>query len=128
NIEARVQAAAEPETVVITTATQRLVAGIFVVEDRGAQPLKGVREPIGLYRVVHPSGGRSRLDVAAGRLTPFVGREIELATFVDRWERAQDGEGQTVLVVAEAGVGKSRLLFHVLGRAPHRRHHLLRRV
>ena len=96
---------------VITAATQRLVAGMFVVEDRGPQMLKGVREPVTLYRVVQPSGVRSRLAVAAGRLTRFVGREVELATLVDRWERAQDGEGQTVVVLGEAGVGKSRLVY-----------------
>src|SRR5207247_595429 len=67
NVAARVQSAAEPDTVVITAATQRLVGGLFVVEDRGPQALKGVREPVPLYRVVQPSGVRSRLDVAAGR-------------------------------------------------------------
>jgi AAA ATPase-like protein len=106
----RVQRAAEPDTAVIRAVTQRLVAGMFVVEDRGPQMLKGVREPVTLYRVVQPSGVRSRLDVAAGRLTRFVGRDIELATLVDRWERAQDGEGQNVVVLGEAGVGKSRLV------------------
>src|SRR5262245_11440018 len=122
NVAARVQSAAEPDTVVITAATQRLVAGLFVVEDRGPQMLKGVREPVTLYRVVQPSGVRSRLDVAAGRLTRFVGREIELATLVERWERAADGEGQNVLVVGEAGVGKSRLAYQLrerLATTPH---------
>ncbi|MGA9722828.1 MAG: AAA family ATPase [Candidatus Binatus sp.] len=109
NVAARVQTAAEPDTVVITAATHRLVAGMFVVEDRGPQGLKGVREPVTLYRVVQPSGVRGRLDLAAGRLTSFVGREPELATVIDHWERAQDGEGQNVLIVGEAGVGKSRL-------------------
>jgi class 3 adenylate cyclase len=69
NIAARVQSAAEPDTVVVTAATQRLVPGIFVLEDRGPQALKGVREPVPLYRDVQPSGVRSRLAVAAGRLT-----------------------------------------------------------
>ena len=110
NIAARVQAAAEPDTVAITAATQRLVAGMFVVEDRGPQALKGVREQLMLYRVLQPSGMHSRLDVAAGRPTGFVGREPELATVIDHWERAQDGEGQNILIVGEAGVGKSRLL------------------
>ncbi len=122
NIAARVQSAAEPETVVITAATQRRVAGMFVVEERGPEMLKGVREPVVLYRVVQPSGMRSRLDVAAGRLTRFVGREVELATLVERWERAADGEGQNVLVVGEAGVGKSRLAYQLrerLATVPH---------
>jgi class 3 adenylate cyclase/predicted ATPase len=122
NIASRVQGAAEPDTVVITAATQRLVGGLFVVEDRGPQTLKGVREPVTLYRVVQPSGVRSRLAVAAGRLTRFVGRDIELATLVDRWERAQDGEGQNVLVLGEAGIGKSRLVYQLhehLAAVPH---------
>jgi AAA ATPase domain/Adenylate and Guanylate cyclase catalytic domain len=110
NVAARVQTAAEPDTVAITAATHRLVAGMFVVEDRGPQALKGVREPVTLYRVEQPSGMHSRLDVAAGRLTGFVGREPELATVIDHWERAQDGEGQNILIVGEAGVGKSRLV------------------
>jgi class 3 adenylate cyclase/tetratricopeptide (TPR) repeat protein len=122
NVAARVQGAADPDSLVITAATQRLVAGMFVVEDRGPQALKGVREPVTLYRVVQPSGVRSRLDVAAGHLTPFVGRQVELATLVDRWERAADGEGQNVLLVGEAGVGKSRLAYQLrerLATVPH---------
>src|SRR6202158_5284329 len=122
NVAARVQGAAETETAVITAATQRLVAGLFIVEERGAQHLKGVREPVTLYRVVQPSGVRSRLAVAAGRLTRFVGRDIELATLVDRWERAQDGEGQNIVVLGEAGVGKSRLVYQLhehLAAVPH---------
>jgi class 3 adenylate cyclase/predicted ATPase len=122
NVAARVQGAAEPDTVMMTAATQRLVAGIFVVEDCGSQMLKGVREPVPLYRVVQPSGVRSRLAVAAGRLTRFVGREVELATLVDRWERARDGEGQNVVVLGEAGVGKSRVVYQLhehLAAVPH---------
>ena len=110
NVAARVQSAAESDTVAITAATHRLVAGMFVVEDRGPQTLKGVREPVTLYHVIRPSGIHSRLDAAAGRLTGFVGREPELATVIDHWERAQDGEGQNILIVGEAGVGKSRLV------------------
>ncbi len=122
NVAARVQGTAEPDTVVITAATQRLVAGMFVIEDRGPQVLKGVREPVTLYRVVQPSGVRSRLAAAAGRLTPFVGREVELATLVERWEHAQDGAGQNVVVLGEAGVGKSRLAYQLrerLAAIPH---------
>ena len=97
-------------------------AGIFVTEDLGALTLRGVPEPVPAHRVVQPSGVRSRLDVAAGRLTRFVGREVELATLVERWERAADGEGQNVLVVGEAGVGKSRLAYQLrerLATIPH---------
>jgi class 3 adenylate cyclase len=113
NIAARVQTAAAPDTVLITGATHRLLSGLFLAEERGAQQLKGVANPVELYRVLRPTGVRGRLAAARG-LTPFVGREEELRLLLSRWERARDGEGQLVLVVGEAGIGKSRLVaeFH----------------
>src|SRR5712692_6634054 len=51
NIAARVQAAADPGTVMISDATKRLISGLFVVEDRGVQTLKGIGRQINLYRV-----------------------------------------------------------------------------
>jgi class 3 adenylate cyclase len=96
NIAARVQAAAEPGTVVITDAVHQLVSGLFVVEERGGQVLKGIKQPVQLYRVVRPSEVRGRLRaVAASRgLTLFVGRENELRLLMNRWERVPEGEGQ----------------------------------
>jgi class 3 adenylate cyclase/predicted ATPase len=112
NIAARVQATAEPNSVVITGATHRLISGLFVVQDRGTHSLKGIERPVQLYRVIRPSGLRGRLEAAAaaGGLTPFVGREEELRLLLSRWERARDGEGQVVTLIGEAGIGKSRLL------------------
>jgi hypothetical protein len=104
NIAARVQAAAEPGTVVITEAAHRLVSGLFVVEDRGPHSFKGIEKPVQLYHVVQPSGVRGRLEAAAASrgLTPFVGREEELRLLMNRWERALDGEGQVPLIIGEA--------------------------
>jgi class 3 adenylate cyclase len=65
NIAARVQAVAEPGTVMITEATQRLVSGLFVVEERGAESLKGIERPVALYRVTGSSGVRGRLQAGA---------------------------------------------------------------
>jgi TOMM system kinase/cyclase fusion protein len=109
NIAARLEAFAEPGTLVISEATRRLVAGLFVTEDRGTPELKGIAEPLRVYRVLQPSGVTSRLDRAA-RLTPFVGRAEELALLHARFERAQEGQGQAVLIGGEAGIGKSRLV------------------
>jgi class 3 adenylate cyclase/tetratricopeptide (TPR) repeat protein/ABC-type lipoprotein export system ATPase subunit len=123
NMAARVQAAAEPGTLLITEAAHRLIPGVFVVEECGAQILKGIPDPVPLYRVIRPSGVRGRLAAAAARgMTPFVGREDELGLLIDRWERTVDSEGQTVLIVGEAGIGKSRLMqrFHEeLAHNPH---------
>src|SRR3984957_13379446 len=120
NIAARVQAAAEPGSVLVTGSVQRQVAGLFVVEDKGAHDLKGVAALVALYRVVRASGGGRRGGARA--LTPLVGREEELDLITRRWEGARKGEGHLALVVGEPGLGKSRLMeeFHArLGETPH---------
>jgi predicted ATPase len=99
---------------------QHQVAGLFVVEDRGSHELKGVPEPVILYRLVRASGGGRR--AGQRRLAPLVGREEEIAMLMRRWERARRGDGQLVLIVGEPGLGKSRLIeeFHPrLREVPH---------
>ena len=108
NLAARVQAAAEPGTVLVTANVQRQTAGLFVAEDKGAHELKGVLEPVTLYRIVRASGAGRRSGARA--LTPLVGREDELALLTRRWSRALEGEGQFVQIVGEPGIGKSRLV------------------
>jgi class 3 adenylate cyclase len=111
NIASRVRTAAAPNTILITAAVLQLVSGSFVVEARGAQTLKGVPEPLQLYSVLRSSGVRGRLRTSALRgLTPFVGRDDELRLLMNRWELAREGEGQVVLIIGEAGIGKSRLV------------------
>jgi class 3 adenylate cyclase/tetratricopeptide (TPR) repeat protein len=120
NVAARVQATAEPGSVLITLNVQRQVAGLFVAEEQGARELKGVSEPVQLFRIVRGSGGGRRGGARA--LTPFVGREEELGVLARRWERAKGGEGQLVLIVGEPGLGKSRLVEEFRGglsEAPH---------
>jgi class 3 adenylate cyclase len=94
NVAARVQAAAEPGSVLVTGSVQRQVAGLFVVEEKGAQRLKGVAQALPLYRVVRASGGGRRSGARA--LTSFVGREEDVGTLLRRWDRVRDGEGQFV--------------------------------
>ena len=110
NIAARLEAVAAADTVVISGATQRLVPGMFLLQDLGTPPLKGVATPIHAHAVLQATGVRSRLDVDPSLLTPLVGREQELGLLIARWEQAQEGDGQAVLIAGEAGVGKSRLL------------------
>jgi class 3 adenylate cyclase len=120
NVAARVQAAAEPGSVLVTMNVQRQTAGLFVAEDCGAHELKGVSEPVQLFRIVRGSGGGRRGGARA--LTPFVGREEELGLLARRWDRARAGEGRLVLIVGEPGLGKSRLIEEFragCGAAPH---------
>src|SRR5262249_11483776 len=95
NVAARVQALAEPGTVVVTARVQRQIAGLFVPEERGSHNLKGVPEPIIVYRIVRASGGGRR--AGQRHLTPLVGRDEELGMLMRRWERARQGDGQLVL-------------------------------
>ncbi|MGA8713082.1 MAG: AAA family ATPase [Roseiarcus sp.] len=108
SIAARVEAAAEPGSVLVTANVQRQVAGLFIVEDRGPCELKDVPQPVDLYRIVRVATGRRK--AGARPLTPLAGREEELALLMRRWQRARAGEGQLVLIVGEPGIGKSRLL------------------
>ena len=108
NVAARVQAAAEPATVLVTSTVQREVSGLFIVEDKGEHELKGVSAPIRLFRILRVTGGRRRKGARV--LTPFIGREEDLKVLARRWERVRTGEGQFVLIVGEPGIGKSRLV------------------
>jgi class 3 adenylate cyclase/predicted ATPase len=111
NIAARVQGIAEPNTVVISEATARLVQGLFECQDRGPQALKGVSTPVPVYSVPRESEAQSRFEAAIRTgLTPLVGREEELGLLRRRWEQAKAGEGQVVLLSGEPGIGKSRLV------------------
>jgi class 3 adenylate cyclase len=85
NIASRLQAAAEPDSVLITAAVHELVSGLFLVEDRGEQQLKGIEHPIQVYRVIRRTVARRRTHGAATRvLTSFVGREDELRLLLNR--------------------------------------------
>ena len=120
NIAARVQAAAEPGSVLVTRNVQLQVAGLFVVEDQGARELRGISEPVQLFRIIRASGAGRR--GGARSLTPFVGRDEELGLLARRWDSVRAGEGQLVMIVGEPGLGKSRLIeeFHArLAETPH---------
>jgi class 3 adenylate cyclase/predicted ATPase len=111
NIAARLEGLAKPNTIVISAATHRLVAGFFDCDDLGAHSLKGVTEPMQIYQVLHESTAKSRLEVAAlGGLTPLVGREKEAHLLLQQWQQAKEGAGNVVLLSGEAGIGKSRLV------------------
>jgi class 3 adenylate cyclase len=101
NTAARVQALAEPGSVLVTARVQRQVAGLFVAEERGSHTLKGVPEPMALFRLVRASGGGRRSG--ARNLTPLMGCDEEIAMLMRRWERARQGDGQLVLIVGEPG-------------------------
>jgi predicted ATPase/class 3 adenylate cyclase len=112
NIAARLQALAAPDSVVISAGTYRLIAGYFDCRDLGLHTIRGISQPMAIYQVLHQSGARTRLDVAARRgLPPMQGRDDELATLADRWAQARAGQGGVALMAGEPGIGKSRLIW-----------------
>jgi predicted ATPase/class 3 adenylate cyclase len=112
NLASRVEGVAEPGATYVTDDTFKLTEGFFRFEALGEKEVKGKKEPVKVYRVIAPSTRRTRFDVSAERgLTPFVGRERELELLVDGFERVKSGRGQALSIMAEAGIGKSRLLY-----------------
>ena len=117
HIAARLESIAAPGSVVISEDTHHLVEGYFETESLGQKELKGVSRPIGVHRVLRPTGAVGRLEVAgARRLTPVVGREHELARLADAWEQVESGQGGIAHVTGPAGIGKSRLVHALVER------------
>ena len=124
NLAARLQAIAEPNTVVIAESTRRLLGNLFDLEDLGAKELKGIA-PVRAWAALRPASVESRFEALHGSgLTELVGREEELELLLRRWSKAKAGGGQVALLSGESGIGKSRLtaaLMERLESEPHTR-------
>jgi class 3 adenylate cyclase len=112
NVAARVQAAAEPGTVLITQGTHRLLGDQFDVADLGELELKGKSDRVRVVRVVgrREAPGRRRGLDAIGIGSPMVGREADLRTLSGLLDIVRAGRGRSCFLVGEPGIGKSRLL------------------
>lgn len=122
NLAARLQALAEPGTVVVSEQTRRLSGGIFEYRDLGRIELKGFDKPVQAWQVIRESRVRSRFHaLRASALTPLVGRQRELQELQQLWHSVHAGKGRAVILSAEPGVGKSRLAEEVATRIVDRR-------
>jgi len=111
NIAARIQGVAEANTIAISQDTYALARGLFTCQSLGKKKLKGISKPIEVFQVEGESGMQHRLDaLGQHELSPLVGRDLEYQLLMERWATAQKGKGTGVLLMGEAGIGKSRLV------------------
>jgi len=115
-LAARLQSAAAPGTICVSAETARLVDGFFSLQDLGTATVKGVGAPLRVFELTGVGPLRTRLDVSAARgFSRLVARQGELAWLDAILMRARDAHGQVVGIVADAGVGKSRLCLEFVG-------------
>jgi class 3 adenylate cyclase len=112
NLASRLQGVAEPGTILMSESMSRLVHGYVRLEAIQPVQVKGKTEPVSIYKVVGTLPRRSPIvSRSEWTLSQFVGRERELAILDELFQQVESGQGQVVGVVAEAGGGKSRLLY-----------------
>jgi class 3 adenylate cyclase/predicted ATPase len=110
NLAARLQALAEPGTIVVAASTRRLLGDLFRLRELGRHEVKGIAEPVAVWAVEGLSDSESRFDaVRAANLTALIGRDDEINFLLERQRLAWNGEGQIVLISGEPGIGKSHL-------------------
>ena len=118
NIASRVEATAEQMTVRVTDATNELIRGWFETFPVGPVELRNYPKPVRLHRVVGPTQAETRLEARGGGRPPLLGRDDELAALRTAWNRvATHGERQMVALRGDAGIGKSRLVEHLIATA-----------
>jgi class 3 adenylate cyclase/tetratricopeptide (TPR) repeat protein len=121
NLAARLQTVAPAGGVIVSDGTRKLVEDYFELRHLGAATLRGIAEPVNVYQVMSAGPLRGHFDVATRHgLTRFVGREHELEQIGGALELAIGGHGQVVAIVAEAGAGKSRLVYEFKALLPSR--------
>ena len=111
NLAARLQQIATPGTVVIAEGTRRLLGELFELRELPPTQLKGFNRLVSGFQALRERPAGSRFEaLQAGRPSSMIGRDQELALVLERWRQAAAGEGQAMLLVGEAGIGKSRLV------------------
>jgi len=107
NVAARLQQLAEPNTVVLSAATRRLLKGGFRLADLGEHTLRGVQAPAAVFRVEGLERSSRARSVAVDR--PMVDREPQKERLAELWSSVEQGSRAAVVLQGEAGIGKSRI-------------------
>jgi predicted ATPase len=110
NLAARMQAAAQPMSVLASDHTYGFVAPLFDTQDAGSIQGKGHDKPVQAYEVIRAKADPGKVRGLGGLQSPMVGREAELAALLQLCEAVRAGLGRVALVVGEPGLGKTRLI------------------
>lgn len=112
HLAGRMEQLASPGSILLTPATLDLVQGLVTARSLGPVPVKGLADPLEVHELTGVGPAQTRFQaVARRRLTRFVGRDAELEHLRRMQSRSHEGQGQVVSIVAEPGVGKSRLVY-----------------
>jgi len=114
NLAARLMARSQPGQILTTDqmlASSRTMFGATPLEPFS---VKGKAKPVQAYSVDQAEGSRAQIVEAT---LPLIGRDAELAAMLAAWKSASAGDGTVLQIVAEAGMGKTRLLQEFLTRA-----------
>ena len=117
NVAARLQAAAEPGTALVGEGTALAVAESIAMEPPIELELKGKAQPVRAWRAVTVLPTRSRERAMAGMRAPLLGREQEIERVEESVARVRAGANEALIIVAPPGVGKTRLVDELAGRA-----------
>ena len=110
NLAARLQALAEPDGICVSARVRELVGQLFEFDFAGEHNLRGFEGPVAAWSALRPAPHTNRFAAKRATKRMLVGRAEELASLMGRWSKVVDGEGQALLILGEAGIGKSRLL------------------
>ena len=114
NLAARLMTTAAPGEILVSGTVHKAVEAAFAAEPRPPLPMKGKAEPLPVFAV---TGERKRRAIRLQEPTyalPMVGRVAELELVNAKLDAAAQGKGQVIGIVAEAGMGKSRLVAEVI--------------
>ena len=110
-VAAALRRGAGPGILLTAPSTQSLLGNLFEYEAYTPAPVAGISSPMPAWRVVRPSAVESRFEALRNKgLTPFFGREEEMALLARKWREAKAGKGGVVLITGEPGIGKSRIV------------------
>jgi class 3 adenylate cyclase/tetratricopeptide (TPR) repeat protein len=115
NLAARLMQAAQPGQLLAASATWDSTARLFDWAALAPLQVKGKRDPVAVYTARQATSTPAPADLALAR--PLLGRAAEIGRIVDALGAAANGRGQIIALRGETGIGKSRLLAEVTGRA-----------